>query len=277
MTISLRDVAVQQFRDQFHLLYAAAREITNTTMEVRNVVGDAYLWPEMGSAPMILRGASQSIIPASDVSHPRITTTFDNFVLNLPTDIFDQAEVNADERSMLAVRHVEAAGRREDQFVIDALDASSASLIVDSGTNMTVAKLREASAKLNAQNVPKNDRTILIHADQLEALLGEAEVTNSDFNTIKALVQGDLHTFLGFKFITLGNRDDEGGLPKTGNIRTCFVYHKRSMGMAWSINPMINVTFENLLQSWVSISRLRAGASALLTEGIVKIACDETA
>lgn len=277
MTASLRDVAIQQFRDKFQLLYAAKREVTDTTLEVRNVIGDAYKWPQMGSTPMILRGASSSIIPASDVSHPRIDTTFDNFVLNTPTDIFDQAEVNADERSMLAIRHVEAAGRRQDQFVIDALNASSAVTIVDGGTNLTVEKLREAANNLNTQNVPKADRTILIHADQLDSLLGETEVTSSDFNVIKALVQGDINTFLGFKFIVLGNRDDEGGLPKTGNIRTCFVYHKMAVGMAWSLNPMINVTWENLLQSWVAISRLRAGASALQDFGIVKIDCDETA
>ncbi len=276
MTISLRDVAIQQFRDQFLLLYAAGRQINNTTMEVRNAIGDAYKWPEMGSAPMILRGASQSIIPASDVSHPRVTTTFENFVLNLPTDIFDQAEVNADERSMLAIRHVEASGRREDQFIIDALDASAGTVIPDGGANLTVEKLREAAFELNKENVPSTDRTILIHASQLESLLKETEVTSSDFNSIKALVQGELSTFLGFKFITIGNRDDEGGLPKTGDIRTVFAYHKRSMGMVWSLNPLINVTFENLLQSWVSISRLRAGASALLNEGIVKIECDET-
>ena len=277
MTISLRDVAVQQFRDKFQLLYAAPRAIRGTTLEVRGVVGDAYLWPQMGSTPMIDRGASQSIIPASDVSHTRITTTFGDFVLKLPTDIFDQAEVNADERSMLAVRHVEAAGRREDQEIINAANASAGTLLPDAGTNLTVAKLRAASKVLNKNNVPLKDRTILIHAEQLESLLTQTEVTSSDFAVVKALVDGQVNSYMGFKFVTLGDREDEGGLPLVGNIRTCFVYHKTAMGAVWKLNPTMQVEWSLERVSWLSVSFMSLGASALQKEGIVKIDCDETA
>lgn len=276
MTQSLTNVAVQQFRDQFILEYAAARQLSGTSMEVRGVVGDAYKWPEIGSAPMIPRGAAQSLIPASDVDHTQVTTTFSDYVLNLPTDIFQQAAVNANERASLARRHAESAGRREDQFLINALDASSGTLVPDGGTNLTVAKLRSAAAILNRNNVPFMNRFICIHANNLESLLGETETTSSDFNTVKALVQGEINTFLGFKFITIGNRPDEGGLPLAGAIRTCFAWHMNSAGMAWRLNPMVNVEWSVERQSWLSVSRLSAGASALLNPGIVKIDCDES-
>lgn len=276
MTISLRDVAVQQFRDKFQLLYAAPRQIRGTTLEVRNVVGDAYKWPQMGSTPMILRGASQAIIPASDVSHPRIDTTFEDYVLNTPTDIFDQAEVNADERSMLAVRHVEAAGRREDQIVINAANASAASTILNGGTNLTVDKLREASSKLTAKNVPSSDRAIIIHANQLQSLLQDPEATSQDFVSVKNLMNGSINTYMGFKFITIGDRPDEGGLPLAGAIRTCFVYNKMAMGVVWKINPTISVTFSDERVSWLTISRMSLGGNALQDDGIVKIDCDES-
>lgn len=276
MTQSLTNVAIQQFRDSFIFEYAAVRQLAGTTMEVRGVVGDAYKWPEIGSAPMVPRGAAQSLIPASDVSHTQITTTFNDFVLNLPTDIFQQAAVNANERSALARRHAEAAGRREDQFAIAALVASSGTLVPDGGTNLTVAKLRSAAAILNRNNVPFQNRFIVIHANNLEALLSETEVTSSDFNTVKALVQGELNTFLGFRFITIGNRPDEGGLPIAANIRTTFAWHQNSMGQVWRLDPNINVEWSVERQSWLSVSRLSGGSSALLDEGIVKIACDES-
>ena len=53
---------------------------------------------------------------------------------------------------------------------------------------------------------------MVIHANGLAALLDETELTSSDFATVKALSTGEIDTFLGFKFITLGDRD-EGGLP----------------------------------------------------------------
>ena len=45
---------------------------------------------------------------------------------------------------------------------------------------------------------------------RIEALLGDTSVTSSDFNTVKALVQGDVDTFMGFKFIVTNRRSLKG-------------------------------------------------------------------
>ena len=73
--------------------------------------------------------------------------------------------------------------------------------IAHGGTNLTVAKLRAAKLLLDAaENDPDEARHIIINASALAALLGETETTSADFNTVKALVQGELDTFMGFKF-----------------------------------------------------------------------------
>lgn len=46
-------------------------------------------------------------------------------------------------------------------------------------------------------------RYFVINSDSLEALLNETQVTSADFNTVRALVQGEIDTFMGFKFIRL--------------------------------------------------------------------------
>lgn len=275
MPAPLSAVAVQMFRDQFQIKYEAPREITGTTLEVHGVVGDAYKWPQMGPAIMLPRGAPSSAIPASILDHTRVTTNFLEFVLNTPTDKFKQAEVNADEMSVLAIQHVKAIGRREDQFVIDALDNSGATTLPVDSSNLTLKKLRDASALLNKANVDKTDRTILIHANSLRSLLDEEELTSSDFNTVKTLMTGQVETFMGFKFITIGDRA-EGGLPLSGTTRTCFVYNKMAVGMVWQLNPEVEVDWEPVLRSHLTISALSAGADALQDPGIVKIDCDES-
>ncbi len=276
MTQSLSNVAIQMFRDQFQLLYQAPRAIRGTTLEVHGVVGDAYKWPQMGPATMQVRGAPSSEPPGQDVTHPRITTTFNDFVLDTFTDKFQQSTVNADERSALARQHVKAIGRREDQEIINALDVSGAFSIPATGTNLTVAKLRRASAILNTNNVDMEDRTILIHANNLESLLEDPEATSQDFVSVKNLMQGTINTYMGFKFITIGDRPAEGGLPIAALIRTCFVYNKMSMGMAFKIDPTVEINWEPRKRSWAVGSDLSLGASALQDPGIVKILCDET-
>lgn len=276
MTQSLDNVAVEQFRDQFVLEYAGARKLAGMLTEVHGVVGRSYQWPVAGSAVMIDRGSAQSLIPASDVSHTPIVTTMAPKVLNLPTDLFQQAEVNANERTMLAKRHVGAVGRTEDQFALNAMNAATVDVTIPVDTsNLTVAKLRLVSRAFNVANVPASERFIAVHADQLESLLRETEVTSSDFNVVRALVNGELDTYLGLKFTVFGDLA-EGGLPKTGDDRTCFAWHIDSMGQTWNVEPGVNVEWSVERQSWVSVSRVSSGASNLLSNGLIKIICDET-
>jgi len=68
---------------------------------------------------------------------------------------------------------------------------------------LTIAKLREAKKILlsNEVDVEMDPLYIAVTAKQLDDLLGTTEVTSADYNTVRALVQGQVDTFMGFKFI----------------------------------------------------------------------------
>lgn len=280
MPISLSNVAVQQFNDTFTNEYQAAAMLGNTTQSIYNCFGDAFKWPIQGHAVMLPRGAFQSLVPSSDVNYSQITTTFDPYVLNLPVDVFQEKEINRqiDVLTQLGSVHAKSAGRREDQIIIDALNASTppaANVIADGGTNLSVEKLLEASAVLDNANVNPEDRFLAISANQLQALLAEDKTTSSLYVTDRNLESGRLMSFLGFNIYTLGERT-EGGLPLAGAIRTCFAWQRQAVGRAYSITPTTEVDWSAAHQSWLTISRMCLGASALLDGGIVKIGCDES-
>ena len=111
-------------------------------------------------------------------------------------------------------------------------------------------------------------------------MLEETETTSSDYNSVKALVRGEIDTFLGFKFIDIGDMD-EGSLPIAANIRTTFFYHRDSMLAGYGVlsrggNPGIEVAWHPPAQSWLVIPKLRMGAKDILANGIVKVSCDES-
>lgn len=293
MSASLRNVAVQQFRDQFELEYQARQKLMNTTQVIRGAVGDAYKWPIMGPAVMLDRGADQSIIPSSDVTHTQITTTFKDKVLNTPTDIFAQATVNASERQVLASNHAAAVGRAEDQFKIDEMEiariATTITTVPDGATNLPLEKLLEAAYELNQNSVDTNMRFIAIGASQVRSLLNDTNVTSADYNVVKVLMNGEIATFVGFQifmipdqYITIaGTPTKVYGLPKVGDIRYCFSWQQRAMGAVYKgyegqANPSVTVDWDPLRQSWLTISKLSMGSSVLLPEGVVAVACDET-
>ena len=118
-------------------------------------------------------------------------------------------------------------------------------------------------------------RSILIHANSLSALLGETEVTSADFNTVRALVTGDINTFMGFRFITFGDRD-EGGLPVDGSDdRTLYAFHRDALGLGIGMNQTSRVDYIAEKTSFLVASMFSAGAVAIDDEGIVKITCRE--
>lgn len=282
MTMSLSNVAVQQFSDSFINIYQAKTSLISTAAQVvRGVVGDAYKWKLIGTADLQLRGSPQSDVPATDVTHTPKVANKSDYILNLPTDIFQQASVNASERTALSTVHANGIARREDKFIIDGLDASAGQLVVDAGTNMTLAKILRAAFYLNVGNVDAGGRHFAVHANQLNAMLLVPQITDFDFNSIKALVNGEINTFNGFTWHIFGDRFDQNGvnmgLPKTGNIRTCYAWHESAMGAAYFVNPVVTVDWDPRAQSWLSISKMSAGTTALQDAGIVKINCDETA
>jgi hypothetical protein len=76
--------------------------------------------------------------------------------------------------------------------------------IAEAGTaGLTIAKLRTAKEKFDLASVdPSLPRFLVVGPRQVSDLLGTTSVTSSDFNTVKALVNGEVDTFMGFKFIT---------------------------------------------------------------------------
>lgn len=271
---SLNTVGIQEFYDQWVVEPQAFQKLMNTTREIHGVIGDAFQWPVISPVVMDDRGAPNSNIPPSFPTHTKVITTFERKVKNLPVDAFLQAEVNVDAITMYVQELGWAMGRFQDQFKIDALTAATTSpLIVDGGTNMSVNKVLNAKRLLDLQNVPEMNRYALIGANEAFALLQETEVINANYNTTRVLSNGQIDTFLGFKFFTIGNYA-EGGLPVTAGIETNFFWHMNAIGYASQIEPTVRV-WENVpAVSAEAIAHMSAGASVLLPDSIVRVNCD---
>ena len=85
--------------------------------------------------------------------------------------------------------------------------------IADGSAGLTQAKLVSAKKILDQNSVdPSIQRYIIVSPEQIEDLLNITSVTSADFNTVRALVQGEVDTFVGFKFIVSNrlNTDSDG-------------------------------------------------------------------
>jgi len=280
MAISISNAFVTLFDTEVKQAYQADAVLRNTVRLRTGVTAATHKFPKIGA------GVAQVRIPQSDVtplnvSYDQATVTLQDWIAAEYSDIFNQAKVNFDERQELVQVVGKAVARRADQIIINAIAASSTALTVSNdigGTdsNLNIQKLIAAKQALDTANVPMEDRFMLIHAANLAGLLNETEVTSSDYNTVKALVQGQLDTYLGFKIITVGDRT-EGGLTGggTGQDRKVWAWHKSAVGMAESMGIRSEINYIPEKTSWLVASMFSAGAVAIDAGGIVEITCRE--
>ncbi len=277
MAVGISNAFVQLFDAEVKQAYQSSRALAGLTRERTNVEGNQVKFPKIGKGTATVRVPQTDVTPLN-VTYSQVTATMSDYIAAEYSDIFSQQKVNFDERRELVQVVGNAIGRRMDQLVIDALNASATTLTVattigGAGTNMNIEKLIEAKKLLDANNVPSEGRCMIIHANNLAGMLGETEITSSDFATVKALVSGEVDTFMGFKFVTLGDRD-EGGLP-IPSTRTCFAFHKDAMGMGIGMNQKSEINYVPEKTSFLVSSMFSAGAVAIDDEGIVKISCTE--
>ena len=277
MAVGISNAFVQLFDAEVKQAYQASRALAGVTRERNNVEGNQVKFPKIGKGTATIRVPQSDVTPLN-VSYSQVTASMSDYIAAEYSDIFHQAKVNFDERRELVQVVGNAIGRRMDQLVIDALNASSGAATVatsvgGAGTNLNLAKLLAAKKALDAKNVPAEGRCMIIHANGLSALLDETELTSSDFSTVKALSMGEIDTFLGFKFIMLGDRD-EGGLP-IPSTRTNFAFHRDAVGLGISMNQKTEINYVPEKTSFLVSSMFSAGAIAIDDEGIVKISSTE--
>ena len=192
--------------------------------------------------------------------------------------------------------HAAAYARTCDKIIIDALGGPAstgptgivqtalsagqkiAPNFVESGTpganfGLTIAKLRAAKFLFDSNEVDEEEERILVvSAKQLQDLLRTTEVTSADYNTVRALVDGTLNTFMGFKF----RRSQQ--LPfqaSTTDIRLCYAYVKSGIVLAErGLKTMMDVR-PDLSHSLQIRSVASLAAVRMEEKKVVEIACDE--
>jgi N4-gp56 family major capsid protein len=277
MAIGISSAFVQLFDAEVKQAYQANRALAGVTRERNNVEGNVVKFPKIGKGTATVRVPQTDVTPLN-VTYSQVSATMEDYIAAEYSDIFQQQKVNFDERRELVQVVGASIGRRMDQLVIDALNAASSPSTVGTdiggvGTNLNLAKLLAAKKALDTKNVPMEGRFMIIHANGLAALLDEQELTSSDFATVKALARGELDTFLGFKFITLGDRD-EGGLPLPST-RSSFAFHRDAVGLGIGMNQRSEINYIAEKTSFLVASMFSAGAVAIDDEGIVKISSTE--
>lgn len=276
MSSQLTANAIASFDARVKTAYEMGSKLRGTVELANNIVGSTHRFNKMGRGLATLRVDQTDVVPMN-ITHGNATATLADWNAAEYTGIFNQQKVNYKEQDKLAAIIANAIGRREDQLILDALDAASTTLTVASsiggaGTGLNTAKFRRARRLLDDKGVSaaKGERTLVCSAEGIEQMLGDSSADTVDKNAIKILYEGEIAHWVGFAIVAIETRT-EGGLPKSGNDRTNFAYHNASTGLAVGINMRTEVNYIPVKTSYLANGIFSAGAVAIDAEGIVEI------
>jgi len=281
MSTGLSSAFVTLFAEKVKQAYQAESQLRNTVRLRTGVVGSTAKFPTVGKGVASVRTPQTDVIPLN-VSFSQATATIVDYAAPEYTDVFNQQKVNFSERAELVQVVSKAIGRRIDQSIIDAIDGAGTSLTVanslgGANTNMNTAKLRDAKKQMDAKNVPADNRYMLMHANNLAALLGETAAVSFDFNALRGLEAGVIPKYLGFTILTVGDMDENGLAIDGSSDRTCLAWHKDAVGLAEGIGARTEIGYIHEKTSWLVNAISAHGAVGIDATGICEITCRDTA
>lgn len=282
------DVAfVQQYTDTLRLLVQQKKtKLRDAVLVDTNFVGEFKFYDQLGATTMTEKVSRHQDTPIDPADHQRRRLAKRDFVVNHLLDKEDQLNMLIDPKSNYMQSQAMAAGRQIDDVIIEAFDADAFSGKIGSGTatftaaniiahgdaGLTKSKLIDAKQLLDDADVEEDDRFCAIKPSQLSDLLNVNEVVSSDFNVVKALVQGELNTWLGFQFRKTTRLTNNA----SGN-RKCFAWHRAAMQLGIQKEPTGRIDErKDKMYAWQTFFSMSIGATRLEEARIVEIVCLET-
>ena len=277
----MNKAAITAFDEQVKHAFQGTGLLRNTVTVRNNVTGADYRFQAIGKGMAHKRTAPSSDSIPMNVDYNTVLVILENWDADEYTDIFMKKEVNFDEVRELSQVISKALGRRMDQLIIDAVnDARTAlvnigNIVAAGGTGLDVDKLAATARLMDDLEIPSEDRYFVASVTAKHQLLRNTETSSADYNTVKTLVNGQIDSFYGFKFVWIGNRE-EGGLYRNGDVVDCFAFHQSSIGLAIGMDPNTSVDWVPQKKSFLSAGQMRAGAVVRDLEGVIIVEVDES-
>lgn len=141
-------------------------------------------------------------------------------------------------------------------------------------SGLTLAKMARAKFILDHNEVPQDGRYLVVTAKQINDLLVNViEIKSSDYNEVKALVDGKINRFLGFEF----RMTELLTLVTATDVRTCLAYHKDGIALGIGQAEQAKIDIRPDLNHTVQIRTvMMIGATRKEEERVVLIYCDES-
>ena len=308
MSMQIPVAFVDQFKANILMLSQQKPAKLRMCCRPESVVGDTMYVERIGPKDAQPRGARHGATPISDADHSRRKLSMVDYVV--PADIIDKPDrlkLLIEPQGVYTQNQTFSLNRQIDDVIIAALggpaygghtgattinnyDVGECRLVESDGsvepagsdhdattdTPLSIAKLLTCKQLLDDAEIDdERQRYFLCNPYNINQLLNTTEVKSADYNTVKALAQGQIDTFMGFKFLK-STRLVADGTDVSATL--CYAFAQDAIVLAVAEEPSVSVSIRNdLLDSVQVFSTLSIGATRVEGPAVVSIALPTSA
>lgn len=277
MSLTLSNVQQTEFDAMVKAEYRSRGFLLRDTVRVKSdVIGNTCQFRKVGQV-IANNVGYQNTIAIQDPGFTAHTATLLKYAAGTGVDEIQDLTVNFDSKRELAMVVAMAIGRRSDQIIINALVANPGTTIVDGGTNISYAKLRNIVQVFEENAVPLEERFYAMSGNNLRALLASDQIISRFYTSNDAVVDGTLNyrDLMGMNIRIIPTMT-EGGLPIAANIRGTFAWAKMAVGMAIGQDLRTEINYLPRETTWFVNGLFFAGAVVVDNRGVIRCNADET-
>jgi hypothetical protein len=298
MSFQVTEAMVQQYGTNFRTLYQQKQSrLAPWCQSEAGIVGQSKSVERVGKADAYDITSRHADTKYVEVPHSRRWLDLADKGWAELVDEMDKIRLLADPTSPYTALAVAALNRAKDDIIIAAARGNartnsglvalpSTQKIAQGGTSLTLAKLLATKEILDANEVDddasmamdgqssteQSARVMVVNAKMLTNLYGTTEIKSVDYNSVKALAQGQIDTFLGFKFV----RSERLFRDVAATTRYGIAFSRSCMGLGIGKDIVSSIDVLPSKNYSVQIyARMSVAATRLEDEGVVEIACLE--
>ena len=304
MSSQITTAFVEQYKSNVMDLVQQKGSRLRSSVMSDTVQGKKKFYEQVGTTNAQLRTSRHADSPLVNTPHLRRSMTLEDYEWGDLIDNSDRVRLLIDPTDAYARNAAYAMGRAMDDVIVAAIRGTSYTGVSggtsvawtgetgqhvdvrvsdDGGSDcgMNIEKLIRARKILAANEVDESEELFCaLNAQMMENLLKTTQVTSADYNTVKALVRGDIDTFMGFKFIAserlgvLNHANNNDAITD----ESCFCWAKSGiqLGIGADVKASIAPRADKSFSTYIYYS-MCIGATRLEEKKIVEIACDPSA
>lgn len=253
-------------------------KLLNAVYLKQNVRGKTFFQDQIGAWEMETKGGRNVATPNNDPTLARRMGIMLDYHDNRMLDRGDELKSISDPRSAYTIAAAQSLARKIDDVIISAAIGTSYSgetgstsvtcsnVKLVTASSLTVADIIACKQVFDNADVDMEDRFFVASPATLLSLLNVTAVTSADFNTVKALVRGEIDTYLGFKWI------QSTRITSNSSTLAGIAFQKYGVCLAMADAPVVRTDERSdLSYSWQVYYELNMGAVRLEENRVVRV------